>query len=327
MEEIEAQKTVTIDAGQMAGNVIQDNNFIKAKTRYTFYLNLQNALSSTEHIQIKMDNSWTFYENECSVVSGIQMADLTSLSCLNDTDGTYSYLKINNFVSASVTNQLVFNLYVGTPEAIGTYNVDITTQNLEGIMDHVVLTVTLNETYGTMDMLSINAITANSKVAVDKTGPLELTFFLNYELPQTNVLTDGIFYLKIYPQIPKPPELINGVLKCFFYNDIPAKTCTWDNTVSSYTKVTINTPETAAFQYSEIPLTITTEGAVNDSMIGITIADVVTRYRFELEAYTQDNSSTPTEVYYSEYIADAIQLFTTTTSLTKEVSEYTGIRI
>jgi hypothetical protein len=34
-------------------------------------------------------------------------------------------------------------------------------------------------------------------------------------------------------------------------------------------------------------------------MIGITIADVVTRYRFELEAYKQDNATTPTEVYYT----------------------------
>lgn len=40
--------------------------------------------------------------------------------------------------------------------------------------------IMLNSTYGTMDMLSINAITANTKVAVGKTGPLELTFFLNY---------------------------------------------------------------------------------------------------------------------------------------------------
>ena len=117
-------------------------------------------------------------------------------------------------------------------------------------MDHVQLTVSLNATYGTMDMLSINAITANSKVAVGNTGPLELTFFLNYELPQTNVLTDGIFYLKIYPQIPLPPELVNGVLKCFFYNDNPAETCTWDVSNPSYTLVTIKTPETIAFQYS-----------------------------------------------------------------------------
>ena len=32
--------------------------------------------------------------------------------------------------------------------------------------------VTLNSTYGTLEMLSINAITANAKVAVGATGPL-----------------------------------------------------------------------------------------------------------------------------------------------------------
>jgi len=32
--------------------------------------------------------------------------------------------------------------------------------------------VNLNTTYGTIDMLSINAITANEKLAVGKTGPL-----------------------------------------------------------------------------------------------------------------------------------------------------------
>ena len=62
-------------------------------------------------------------------------------------------------------------------------------------------------------------------------------------------------------------------------------------------------------------------------MIGITIDDKVTRYRFELEAYKQDNLTTPTEVYYSEYIADAISLTTTMHSLTKEVSEWTSLRI
>ena len=56
-------------------------------------------------------------------------------------------------------------------------------------------------------------------------------------------------------------------------------------------------------------------------MIGITIADKVTRYRFELSAYKQDSLVIPTEVYYSEYIADAIQIPTfSCKSLTKEVS-------
>jgi len=61
-------------------------------------------------------------------------------------------------------------------------------------------------------------------------------------------------------------------------------------------------------------------------MIGITIDDVVTRYRFELNAFKQDNGTTPTEVYYSEYIADAIDLPLTTYVLTKEVNEWTHLR-
>lgn len=40
------------------------------------------------------------------------------------------------------------------------------------MMDKMVTKVILNSTYGTIDMLSINAITANAKVDVGKTGPL-----------------------------------------------------------------------------------------------------------------------------------------------------------
>lgn len=118
-------------------------------------------------------------------------------------------------------------------------------------MDKMTTMINLNATYGTISMLSINAITANAKVAVGKTGPLELTFFLNYLLPQTNVLTEGKFIMKIYPKIMLPDPLINGVLKCYFLNNIPAKTCIWNDSESaSYTKVTITTPEALSFQYS-----------------------------------------------------------------------------
>jgi hypothetical protein len=52
-------------------------------------------------------------------------------------------------------------------------------------------------------------------------------------------------------------------------------------------------------------------------MIGITIASIVTRYRFELQAYMQNTSVTPTEVYFSEYIAAPVYLPLTTYVLTK----------
>jgi hypothetical protein len=81
-----------------------------------------------------------------------------------------------------------------------------------------------------------------------------------------------------------------------------------------------------AYQYSEIPITITTEGAVSTSKIGITIADIVTRYRFELAAYQHNNSLVPTEVYFSEFIAAPISLPLTYYALTKEINEYTHLR-
>ena len=96
-EEIYVQMTVDIQAGEMAGSIVQENKFIKAKTRYTFYLNLQNSLADPDYIQIKMDDLWIFYEDECSVVSGITLKSDNYLACSNTSDSTHSYLRIDNF--------------------------------------------------------------------------------------------------------------------------------------------------------------------------------------------------------------------------------------
>lgn len=61
---------------------------------------------------------------------------------------------------------------MGTPLTIGNYDVYIYTSNPYGVLDSATVSVSLNETYGSLDMLSINAITSNAKVAVGKTGPL-----------------------------------------------------------------------------------------------------------------------------------------------------------
>ena len=45
MEGLYIQQTVTIEAGEMEGFIVQANNFILAKARYTFNLNLENELS------------------------------------------------------------------------------------------------------------------------------------------------------------------------------------------------------------------------------------------------------------------------------------------
>lgn len=71
-------------------------------------------------------------------------------------------------------------------------------------------------------------------------------------------------------------------------------------------------------------MTITTEGATSADKIGITIDTLVQRYRFEIAFYKMTSTVIPTEVYYTEFIADAIKISTVNTitaqSLVSEVN-------
>lgn len=62
----------------------------------------------------------------------------------------------------------------------------------------------LNETIGTFNLLSVSAVQAATKLPVDSTGPLEMTFFLNYELPPSDDVPNGTLEITIFPQIPEP---------------------------------------------------------------------------------------------------------------------------
>lgn len=117
-------------------------------------------------------------------------------------------------------------------------------------MDRSTNYVLLNSTIGTIDMLSINAIEAGVKVPAGGTGPLEMTFFLNYNLYQTNVLTNGTLTCSIFPQIPTPPVNVNGIVKCFFFGTVQASRCIYDTSQPDRTTIEIGTPETKDFQYS-----------------------------------------------------------------------------
>lgn len=160
------------------------------------------------------------------------------------------------------------------------------------------------------------------------TGPLELTFFLNYNLYQTNVLTNGTLTCSIFPQIPTPPVNVNGIVKCFFFGTVQASSCIYDTSMPDRTVITIGTPQTYDYQYSEVPITITTDGAISPDKIGLTISSMVQRYMFQCAFYIQNSSTIPTEVYYTEYIADAIQIPTISArSLTYESGEWTHLQI
>lgn len=96
----------------------------------------------------------------------------TKLNCSNSTDVSSTILNVSNFVSASVSNQLVFNTLVRSPATPNSYNVIIQTRNINGIVDTMTTSISINGTYGDYDMLSINAIVAQSDVPVSGTGPL-----------------------------------------------------------------------------------------------------------------------------------------------------------
>jgi hypothetical protein len=51
------------------------------------------------------------------------------LSCINSTDSTYTYLNISNFLSATVSNQIVISIFVGSPLGTGDYTVQTITSN------------------------------------------------------------------------------------------------------------------------------------------------------------------------------------------------------
>ena len=82
-------------------------------------------------------------------------------------------------------------------------------------------------------------------------------------LPKTNVLTFGKIVIKIIPNLPKPPVNVSGVIKCYFYGNIPASNCSYDDSNSSYTLVTAFTPVDFNFQSSEVPFMITTDGFIS----------------------------------------------------------------
>ena len=330
LEDITCIQTVTMTPGAIQASITPENYFVQSTSTYSFYINLLNSLNSTNYIRLRFPNTWKLYNNQCSAVTGFVLGS-SPLQCNTSTDTTYSYLKVWNFLSASSTTQILLQVKLSTPNSPTSHSIDISTLNAMGVMDSTTLSITLNNTYGTVSMLSVNAITANIKVPAGQTGPLEMTFFLNYQLPQTNVLTSGTVYVKIYPQIPLPPTNTNGVVKCYFFNTIPASTCTWDVSNGAYTYLTIQTPLNSFYQYSEIPITVTTEGATSTNKIGITLSSLVQRYRFEITFYKMSSTTIPTEVFYTEYIADAIQISTiygiTAKALTSEVNEWTHIQV
>jgi hypothetical protein len=110
--------------------------------------------------------------------------------------------------------------------------------------------VTLNSTWGSFNRLSFSAVQQPVKLPVAKTGPLEFTLFLNYELPESQNIENGSMIFSFTPKIPTPDPDIYGKVKCYFKATMQAAECIYDNSDPLKTKVTIVSPPFTEFQYS-----------------------------------------------------------------------------
>lgn len=185
---------MAITPGLINTKITPGNLFVLANVRYEFAINLFNSLNSTDYMRIRFPMTWTLFEDSCKVLAGWQLAAGQNLSCHNYTDQSYKYLNVTNFLAAPRSLQQSMSINLTTPMNVPTapgYEIEITTWNYKGLMDRSLNYVQLNSTIGTINMLSIDAVEAGIKVPAGGTGPLELTFFLNYNLYQTNVLTSG----------------------------------------------------------------------------------------------------------------------------------------
>jgi len=89
-------------------------------------------------------------------------------------------------------------------------------------------------------------------------------------------------HISFTPPIATPDPDIYGKVKCYFKATMQAAECVYDNSDPTKTKVTIISPPYDDFQFSEIPIIITTEGGIDEDHLGLTISPVVERYKFEV---------------------------------------------
>lgn len=265
VEVVTSTSSVVIKNKPFKAKVQIPNNYRNNSLSYTFQINPYSTLDQGSRLELTFaGTNWTILTQFARIISGVE--SLTTSDPLwtvtSDTANSLTRLTLTNYASIPRTKRLAFYLPVRTPINPGNYELTIKSyRENNGLAQSYSQDIVINQTTGYIREMKLHPMQRAIKLPVGQTGPLELVLFLRSDLPKTNVLTYGKIVMDIYPNIPAPTDPPNGVPKCYFYKDIPAKNCTFDSASSALkTIVTIFTPEDFNFQESEVPLTITTEG-------------------------------------------------------------------
>ena len=99
------------------------------------------------------------------------------------------------------------------------------------------------ELVGSMEQFRAHAMIPATVLHPDETGPLEILYFLLYKLSETAGTTYGRIVIDIYPKIWKPEFDTHGEVKCYFFGNVDASSCVYDDTTYiEKTVITIYTP-------------------------------------------------------------------------------------
>ncbi|KAL4462643.1 hypothetical protein ABPG74_000473 [Tetrahymena malaccensis] len=317
---------IQLQAGNMKANLIQENNFKYSNSTLILQINPTNQIGEGGSLQIVFGKQWMLWALNCTVIKGFIRYSGQIPNCQLSSNNNSYY--IQNFKDIDFTQQILIKIIAQSPKSEGNFPITVQTLNFrQKIVDQSTVTAKVNSTFGGLKKFNAYAVRDSIKLQSGKAGPLESIFFLKHNLPATNYKSVGKVVIDIFPKIPKPSTNY-GIIKCYFYGNILASSCNFDDkTYADRTKIIIYTPENFDYQESEVPITVTTEGSKPNFSDGILLDPLVKRYLLHYHFYDNDlPDSEPTEVYYQEWVPSAFEIADTDfkySILIREKNEYT----
>ena len=304
-EQVKVKNPIHISPGSINVAVRSASLLMTTNTTHVFDLLFEDDVKSDAQIWIKLPPGFRYLTPNCSLLRAIEPQLNGEVTCGLAANKT-GYI-VEGFAKIPASQLVSVKVSVENPPVAVAYKVQIfsysTSYNAQ--IDEAFTSITIQNNYGSSKFYKSHALHWTTRLGHSETGPLEFTFFLNIPLPATYSTFEGHLVVDIRPQIPTPPQ---GTLRCFFYNTVPAESCTWDVSDPTKTTLTIYTPTTETYYQSEIPITITTEDAVGT--YGIRLPDLIQRYKFYFYFF-RNGETVEHEVYFEDYVPDPIVMDST----------------
>jgi hypothetical protein len=154
-----------------------------ATNQYFFYLTHDLNYGDNSKIRLTIGNNAAWNLHDVKLMFGFSKN--LNFSSVITNGATSSLVEISDYGFASKEEQQIIAVNLTSATVIGDHLVKVETiidGRISGTWSSV---LKLNATWGAFNRLSFSAVQQPIKLPVAKTGPLEFTLFLNYELPES----------------------------------------------------------------------------------------------------------------------------------------------